>query len=270
MLRHLLLALAIVTLAGNAPALAQGKGGKKFGETVVVLEITTALGVEAKVNVTSVANHKIMDRADAPESAFTLELSSGVYLWIPWDYVVSFHPKEKSQGVVLKDGSVYTGKIKTNVMSDERKVYSLETARKIKVVSAIVAPPREPKNPLKLQPRTIHIHKPTSQSFDLNYFFSRVSSVGTLSSPEHFRMQVAGEELDGNFSDFEKIAMAKKKDRWHITVKAPGGKEIEGPFWRDDRLFFCYLTNGLTLLLDPTNPGFTLERMKDTKEVKGK
>jgi hypothetical protein len=241
----------------------KGKGGKKFEKEVppvVVLEITTALGVEAKVNVVRVENEKIMN-STASEDKFVLELSTGVYLWIPWEQVVTFQAKDKSHVVLLKDGSAYLGSIKTKVISDERKLYSLENAQKIKLVSARQG---NPLPPFELQSRMIHVHKPTSQSFVLYSFFSPIS-IGE-SSPEYFRMRVGGTELDGNFSDFEKIAMTKKDNRWHISVKAPGAKEVQGAFWRDRFMFIGRLVNGLALVLDSTNPGFTLERKKEVKD----
>ncbi|MCC6419581.1 MAG: hypothetical protein IT429_15210, partial [Gemmataceae bacterium] len=238
----------------------------------LTLQITPKLGLKATVRVDSASSyHRLafaesQGRAAFPEREHGLKLlldqGSGVYLVIPFGLVQHIASQKKEHLVTLADGSRHPGKVLTVVSSDDKRTFDLASAQSVVVLQG----PAPKRTEVRRATVALTVREPGKMAFEV--FSAKLSTRGAFG--EAFTVKVAGEELQCNLSDFEKITLWKRGDNWHMTLKVPGAEAREGEFFLPNGWWFVAgdAPNGVVVLLRghtrdgqfSDSPGITIER----------
>jgi len=218
----------------------------------LVLQITTKLGAQVQVKIHKSGSssnlpeslYEMLDDLDGSEyqpheSKIVLDQGSGLFVLIPWQIFKSSVTNESLQTVTLKDGTKYSGKLLTTVVSKSdaglEKTYDLASLNKIDLVS--VKPLSEEKNKdtdKSGQNWVLRINNPTEQSFEVLapcfiFPYQKKSFMGDIFIDSHktdaFYLKVNEEDIAANLSDFEAVEFQEKD---LMTVIGAGGQKTSG------------------------------------------
>jgi hypothetical protein len=236
------------------------------------LEIVTKLGVKTKVGLRPHADNVRGEFYYPPHLQITLD--NNVQLTVPWLLVKTMVVKEKAHAVTLRDGTEYIGTPLGGLTTDDGKEYSLASTRTVTVLD----PPevKKRKEPAKVWALKVAGAGESFDAIDAQFLLSLSADSGRFSKT--FTIVVDGEKLEGNLTDFDRVSVARNKDKgWNITVRAPGGEDVTGAY-EGDRLgtLTCELANGCSALINlglerhvlSKVDGFTLEIARDSAKPK--
>jgi hypothetical protein len=152
---------------------------------------------------------------------------SQLVIAIPWHSIKQIDVEKAAGTVTCEDGSKFMGTILTNVRDTDNREYHLSQCTKIAVKKATRPEGKEYDGPTA---------KCTLQFNTLAQSFTAKSVGFNSRTPDRFRMKKGNEVLEGNFSDFTKIALSSTaavsnvvvSPPIRITAKSRQGKETEG------------------------------------------
>ncbi|MBI2808871.1 MAG: protein kinase [Planctomycetes bacterium] len=206
------------------------------------LEIVTKLGVKITIEIDDIRitdkarflSETIFSRLDTERFRKTglgrsglgrvcLDQGNGLLVFIPLRQIKSAVAEDQQHAVNLIDGSVQKGKLLTTVRGKDEKFYQLADAASLRVVNLIPAMGKDGK------PATVRLSVPNAagKSFPVSAFYIQSSR---LTFGQKVKMIVAGETLEPDLADFDKVIVTGADPDWRIRVTNAAGKEIAGSF----------------------------------------
>lgn len=241
------------------------------GGQAITLHLKTKLGVEVKTEIRSATSS---DRNEPLERFATyyrsgrtrvpclaLDLSGGNFVLIPWQVVRRGEAGKGGHVVQLIDGSSRFGKILTTIRDDQGKAYVLDSTTEFHRPGVAAAQPPKRKG----QTFALHFNGPGGIRQTVHVQHPQFLTTAHTFS-DSFTIDLGGENLQGNLSDFQQAQMKKGGKEWRFAVRTPGGVEKEGAFVMQFGWWWLYAeaANECVYVLSnsKTSDGFLLETQR--------
>ncbi len=236
----------------------------------LLLKLKTKLGVETEVEVTSVTapdtplfwfgsmgvSRKFTTGGNTlKDTNFAFRLDKQTYFLAPWPLIQSLDSQDKWQHLTLTNGIRLKGEAVTQVVTTDTKKYQLQSLNQMRVVRA------EKREPVKSKAgvtRTLRLHGLVQEKFEVSsvYFYPKYlnGDVALGGATQSFKVSIAGEELQGNFIDFDKLSLTQMKGKeWQLRLQTGGAGEKTGTFVIPTRVGETFIADWFMAGMMPDN-----------------